>query len=294
HLEVVEKLLAYKNENGELLADKDIDVNKANVNGHTALMFAAQNGHLEVIKELLEDKDIDVNKANVNGHTALMFAAQNGHLEVIKELLEDKKIDVNKTEPNGNTALMIAARKDHLEVVDKIVKKLCIDGVDPRDISYIARDRPKIFRDANKISSFANQICSFIAKDLNFSMAGQKKVELLARKSLFEEMFADKNKENVDFITNNFTQNEAAKNIAGAIKEGLQSSEGVIEPSNSKLSLIPFNDPKTLNTEYEGIKDLVDSPIKEFISQILAPRTNSIRSPDAVALNMALDDRSRS
>ncbi len=286
HLEVVKELLAYKNENEKLLTD----VNQANVNGHTALMIAAQNGHSEVVKELLayknkeSGKNIDVNKADNGGHTALMRAAHQNRLEVVKELLADKDIDVNKANVNGHTALMFAAQNGHLEVVDKIVKKLCIDGVDPRDISYIARDRPKIFRDANKISSFANQICSFVAKDLNFSMAGQKKVELLVRKSLFEEMFADKNKENVDFITDNFTQNEAAKNVARTITQNLQSSEGVIEPSNSKLSLIPFNDPKTLNTEYEGIKDLVDFPIKEFINQVLTPKPNSIYIQSGVSL----------
>ncbi len=286
HLEVVKELLAYKNENEKLLTD----VNQANVNGHTALMIAAQNGHSEVVKELLayknkeSGKNIDVNKADNGGHTALMRAAHKNRLEVVKELLADKDIDVNKANVNGHTALMFAAQNGHSEVVDKIVKKLCIDGVDPRDISYIARDRPKIFRDANKISSFANQICSFVAKDLNFSMAGQKKVELLVRKSLFEEMFADKNKENVDFITDNFTQNEAAKNVARTITQNLQSSEGVIEPSNSKLSLIPFNDPKTLNTEYEGIKDLVDFPIKEFINQVLTPKPNSIYIQSGVSL----------
>ncbi len=286
HLEVVKELLAYKNENEKLLTD----VNQANVNGHTALMIAAQNGHSEVVKELLayknkeSGKNIDVNKADNGGHTALMRAAHQNRLEVVKELLADKDIDVNKANVNGHTALMFAAQNGHSEVVDKIVKKLCIDGVDPRDISYIARDRPKIFRDANKISSFANQICSFVAKDLNFSMAGQKKVELLVRKSLFEEMFADKNKENVDFITDNFTQNEAAKNVARTITQNLQSSEGVIEPSNSKLSLIPFNDPKTLNTEYEGIKDLVDFPIKEFINQVLTPKPNSIYIQSGVSL----------
>jgi ankyrin repeat protein len=52
----------------------------------TALMFAAQNGHLEISK-LLIDRGADVN-AKYDGWTALMFASKKGYREVVKTLLE--------------------------------------------------------------------------------------------------------------------------------------------------------------------------------------------------------------
>ena len=57
------------------------DPNKANDQGVTALMKAAQNGHDPCARALLEAK-ADPNKANAKGFVALMHACQNGHAEV--------------------------------------------------------------------------------------------------------------------------------------------------------------------------------------------------------------------
>ena len=61
-------------------------VNKAESNGATSLMFAAQNGHAEVVRALLA-AGADVNAANKNGVTALMASNQNGHAEVVHTLV---------------------------------------------------------------------------------------------------------------------------------------------------------------------------------------------------------------
>jgi hypothetical protein len=183
---------------------------------------------------------------------------------------------------------MLAAHNGHQEVVDTIVKKLCIDGFDPQKISYLPEARPKIFNDANKISNFANQICSFIATDLNLSEACHDKLKPLVRKSLFKEIFADENKENVNHITNRFAQKEVAKQVAEevaeAIEEKLQSSRKV-KPSKSVLSLVLSSELKTLDTEDEEVKELVGAPIKELVKKVaLEPDTNPMHSQGMAAI----------
>ena len=57
------------------------------MHGATALILAAQSGHVEVVRLLLEagaDKDV----ADDDGATALMEAAYRGHVEVVRLLLE--------------------------------------------------------------------------------------------------------------------------------------------------------------------------------------------------------------
>ena len=67
-------------------------------------MWAAENGHLDIVDSLLKKKGIDVNLQNVNGYTALMLATQRGHLDVVNRLLEENVIDVNIQDNDGNTA----------------------------------------------------------------------------------------------------------------------------------------------------------------------------------------------
>ena len=81
--------------------------------GVPVLMWAANNGHTEVVKLLLE-KDADVNvKETTTGCTALFMAAQEGHPEVVKLLLE-KGADANVKANNGTTALITAANNGFL------------------------------------------------------------------------------------------------------------------------------------------------------------------------------------
>ena len=101
------------------------DVDKARIDGCTALYMAAQNGHTEVASLLLSHK-ADVDKVKKNGFTALMIAAQEGHIDVAALLLSHKA-DVDKARNNGVTALHVAAHNGHTDVVGVLIK--C--GADP-------------------------------------------------------------------------------------------------------------------------------------------------------------------
>ena len=86
----------------------------------TALMWAAYNGHLDVVNLLLE-------YAKVIGHVPyrsaiLGWAAYRGHLDVVKLMLEDgvqlnPRPSLGEKRGSGTTALMLAAYGGQLEVV---------------------------------------------------------------------------------------------------------------------------------------------------------------------------------
>ena len=45
----------------------------------TALMHASYMGNVRMVKWLIQNVNCDVNKVNMNGVTALMFASYQGH-----------------------------------------------------------------------------------------------------------------------------------------------------------------------------------------------------------------------
>src|SRR5581483_2432582 len=84
-------------------------------NGSTALMWAAQQGHADIV-ELLLNAGADVNKQNNNGDTALIFATDKGHT-AIAELLLKARANINKQNQYDTTALMLAASHGHTAIV---------------------------------------------------------------------------------------------------------------------------------------------------------------------------------
>jgi ankyrin repeat protein len=51
------------------------------------LFVAAENDHIDLVKDLLQCMNLDVNKKMPNGSFSLHMAAQNGCINVVKELL---------------------------------------------------------------------------------------------------------------------------------------------------------------------------------------------------------------
>jgi ankyrin repeat protein len=68
-------------ESGELLFDGD---------ENAALLWAAQNGHVDVVDYLLRHAMFDPSADN---NRAIRMAAENGHLAVVERLLQDKRVD---------------------------------------------------------------------------------------------------------------------------------------------------------------------------------------------------------
>ena len=92
-------------------ADKD----KSDINGDTPLGHAARHGHVECLKALLS-AGVAKDKAATFGDTPLIHATQEGHVECVKELLA-VGADVKKANNSGRTSLIYASIKGHVEIV---------------------------------------------------------------------------------------------------------------------------------------------------------------------------------
>ena len=105
----------------KLLIDADADTTLTNRFGGTALIPAAERGHVEVVRELLTRSNVDVNHINNLGWTALMEAIvlSNGgpsHQEIVKLLIEHGA-DVNIPDHDGVSPLQHAKRRGFDEIV---------------------------------------------------------------------------------------------------------------------------------------------------------------------------------
>ena len=90
------------------LMKKDVDVNGAQVDGMTALHWAAHHDDVVAARELLK-ADAEASAQNDYGVTPLYSACQNGSGQLV-ELLLNAGADANATFSEGETALMTAAR----------------------------------------------------------------------------------------------------------------------------------------------------------------------------------------
>lgn len=104
----------------KLLIDAKADVRAANRYGVTPLTLACTNGS-EVLVELLLNAGADPNTAARGNETVLMTAARTGKLGPVKALLA-RGADVNAKERRGQTALMWAASEGHAAVVEALLQ----------------------------------------------------------------------------------------------------------------------------------------------------------------------------
>lgn len=109
----------------ELLLDRGVDINVADIAGTTALIAAAKNGDIESIRVLLSHK-ANIEQKDAGGDTALIYATTKGHLPVVK-LLVDSGANVNAIGFLGRTPLMAAIVTRNLS----LVKYLCSSKADP-------------------------------------------------------------------------------------------------------------------------------------------------------------------
>ena len=109
------------------LAMEGVDINIWDKNGYTALTYAAEQGHLEIVSYLLENGAwVEPHEDYDTYNTPLMVAVQNGHFEVVKKLIESR---ANPTWHVG-TAQMTAecyARGSHQDIhryLLEVIKKM--------------------------------------------------------------------------------------------------------------------------------------------------------------------------
>jgi ankyrin repeat protein len=121
----------------QALIDAGANVNAKERRGQTALMWAAADGHADVVDALIK-AGAEYRRPLPAGFTPLCFAARNGHIGVTKRLIaegvevnramEEARGGLNKPDPN-TSPLMLAIENGHFE----LAAGLLAAGADPND-----------------------------------------------------------------------------------------------------------------------------------------------------------------
>ena len=105
----------------KVLVKAGADVCVTDSQGHTCLTTAASLGHTETMRTLLCMPEVDVNRSNISGDTALHHAVLPKHSAVSK-LLIDAGADIDAKAGKGRTPLHWACEVGELDIVEMLVE----------------------------------------------------------------------------------------------------------------------------------------------------------------------------
>ena len=105
----------------QLTIEANADTRLTNRFGRTALIPAAERGHVEIVRELLTRTDVDVDHVNNLGWTALLEAiilSDGGerHQQIV-QILVDHGANVNLPDSNGITPLAHARQRGFAQII---------------------------------------------------------------------------------------------------------------------------------------------------------------------------------
>ncbi|WP_241158541.1 ankyrin repeat domain-containing protein [Cohnella candidum] len=110
---------------GNLKALKKIintdNINAGDKDGYTALHWASQNGHVNIVRFLLAN-GANPNVIDYEGFTPIEVATTHGNIEVVKALLAVETTDLSITR-NGYTPLHSAAACGHLDILQLLISE---------------------------------------------------------------------------------------------------------------------------------------------------------------------------
>ncbi|KAM9332947.1 ankyrin repeat domain-containing protein 33B [Pholidichthys leucotaenia] len=101
---------------------KEEEVKQADRNNRTGLLVACYQGYVDVVIALSQCPYLDVNWQDSEGNTALITAAQAGHITITNYLLNYfSGLDIERRNCHGFTALMKAAMQGRVECVRSLM-----------------------------------------------------------------------------------------------------------------------------------------------------------------------------
>ena len=108
--------------------DGGANVQVTDPDGLTPLSWAAQMGHVSVVKLLLSKDSVDPDSKDSYRRTPRSWAAEEGYKSVVKLLLTKNSVDPNSRDKWGRTPLSRAAEWGHVSIVELL---LTVDGIIP-------------------------------------------------------------------------------------------------------------------------------------------------------------------
>ncbi|KAL5089141.1 hypothetical protein Trisim1_005994 [Trichoderma cf. simile WF8] len=113
---------------GRLLATNKVDPDSKDKRaGRTALSWATENGHTEVVQLLLDTNKVNVNSVNSDGSTPLHYASLRQHEDIVKVLLDTRGIDVNLQDVYGYSPLHLSARRGYEAIAQLFLRRFEVD-----------------------------------------------------------------------------------------------------------------------------------------------------------------------
>ena len=95
-----------------------------NFYGYSCLHYAAEQGHLKVVKYFIDKHSFDPSTTNPDQITPLHLASFNGHLQVVSYLTLEKGCDPLCRDSCQDTPLHWAASEGRMEVVKFYIEEL--------------------------------------------------------------------------------------------------------------------------------------------------------------------------
>ena len=116
------------------------NVNRADPDGRTAILWSARAGHADCVDALVR-AGADVNRRDALDKTAVRMAADGGHAGCLDALLH-AGADADRTDIFGASALMAATTGCHLGCVERLILAGASVNVADRE-GYVRGDRPR-------------------------------------------------------------------------------------------------------------------------------------------------------
>lgn len=89
--------------------------------GKTALSYAAENGHKEIVEVLISTKAVVVDSLDDEGRTPLSYAAARGHEGIVQTLINTEGVTIDLPDKYGQTPLSHAAGEGHGGIVQTLI-----------------------------------------------------------------------------------------------------------------------------------------------------------------------------
>ena len=134
-----DRLLLWASENGhievvQVLLDDGANIEATNDFEYTSLTLASENGHSDVV-QLLLNTGANIEAMDDNERTSLILASESGHIEVVHVLIDyGANLEAKDYDP-GIPSLILAIQNRHLEVVQLLLDS----GANVDTIDYIGR-----------------------------------------------------------------------------------------------------------------------------------------------------------
>lgn len=149
-----------------------VNVNQADIFGHTPLHLAAQENSLEWLQALLSVPEISVNEMNDKGYTPLSLSVSNNNLSIAKLLITAGAIPSLKNLTNGFNCLHVAinVQQPKLEMIRYLIEvdktMLFVESNTGKDVRQLAVANNLLPKIIDYLSSFYDDELVFDEKCL--------------------------------------------------------------------------------------------------------------------------------